>query len=528
MSCICCKEKHQIYHCKKLLSLPIASRFEKVKELKLCINYLRGNHRYNECIAQGCKICSKKHNTLLHDEDKSTNAKDSNEKTELSVSVKKESEILLSTTVVLIKDRAKWHHCRALLDSGSQSNFITEKLARKLNLELAKTNISITGIGRSSNNILHRVLAEINSPIKNHNYNDKAHFLFLEKLTGNLPSKSFDKSILNLPDNISLADEQFNTSTDVDLLLGATIFYQSLQPEQRQLGRDLPIMQNTCFGWVLTGPLPVHRTNLNCNFAINNIEEQLGQFWKIDEYPIQKFITAEESEGKKIFLENLKRDSDGRFIVTLPIIQNHQHLGDSLGVAIKRLNSIECKFRKNPDFQTKYIQFMREYEELGHMEKITPECLNMENNGNNLFYLPHQGVLNQRSTTTALRVVFDGSCETTSGASLNDILMVDPTIQEDLFSILIRFRQHPVVMTADVSKMYRRIKVSNEHRDLQRIVWRGNQDIEISHYQLTTVTYGTASAAFLATRALQQAALENMGKYPKASNIILNGLSMIS
>ena len=64
------------------------------------------------------------------------------------------------------------------------------------------------------------------------------------------------------------------------------------------------------------------------------------------------------------------------------------------------------------------------------------------------FYLAHHAVFKETSSTTKLRVVFDGSVKSTSGNSLNDILMTGPTIQDDLFTLLIRFRTHNYVITA--------------------------------------------------------------------------------
>lgn len=54
------------------------------------------------------------------------------------------------------------------------------------------------------------------------------------------------------------------------------------------------------------------------------------------------------------------------------------------------------------------------------------------------------------------------------------------------------------------------------------IIWRDAPDAELSHFQLNTVTYGTASASFLSTHCLKQLALENIGQFPKQSNAILN------
>ena len=45
---------------------------------------------------------------------------------------------------------------------------------------------------------------------------------------------------------------------------------------------------------------------------------------------------------------------------------------------------------------------------------------------------------------------------------------------------------------------------------------------QLQHYALRTVTYGTASASFLATRCLAQIAYENKSDYPTASRAIAN------
>lgn len=59
-------------------------------------------------------------------------------------------------------------------------------------------------------------------------------------------------------------------------------------------------------------------------------------------------------------------------------------------------------------------------------------------------------------------------------------------------------------MTSDVEKQYRQILVDERFRSLQQIFWRSDPDQEIKQYKLNTVTYGTASAPYLATRCLIQ------------------------
>ena len=57
------------------------------------------------------------------------------------------------------------------------------------------------------------------------------------------------------------------------------------------------------------------------------------------------------------------------------------------------------------------------------------------------------------STKTKVRVVFDASAKSASGLSLNDTLLVGPTIYPPLIDVLLRFRLHCVALTADISKM---------------------------------------------------------------------------
>ena len=71
-----------------------------------------------------------------------------------------------------------------------------------------------------------------------------------------------------------------------------------------------------------------------------------------------------------------------------------------------------------------------------------------------IYYLPMYTVMKESSTTTKLRVVFDALARTTTGYSLNDTLMVGPTLYPDMIDVLLRFRSYPVAITADISKMY--------------------------------------------------------------------------
>lgn len=85
--------------------------------------------------------------------------------------------------------------------------------------------------------------------------------------------------------------------------------------------------------------------------------------------------------------------------------------------------------------------------------------------------------------------------------------MVGPCIQRELFAHLVHFRCKSVAITGDISKMYRQIGIAREDQQWQKIIW-ANGDCPPRVLQLTTVTYGTAPASFLATRVLTHLADE--------------------
>ncbi|GAB0099938.1 uncharacterized protein DMENIID0001_161430 [Sergentomyia squamirostris] len=179
---------------------------------------------------------------------------------------------------------------------------------------------------------------------------------------------------------------------------------------------------------------------------------------------------------------------------------------------------MERKFANNPPLQQEYIEFMRAYQELGHMTPVP----DYQGPWNKVCYLPHHAVFKQSSSTTKTRVVFDASCQSTSGVSLNHLLLTGPKIQDDLHAILIRWRKYPIAWTADMEKMFRQIELHADDRNFHRILWREKHQDRIQEYQLNTVTYGTAPATFLAVRAMHQLVKDDGAKFPRASKAILN------
>ncbi|KAL0810712.1 hypothetical protein ABMA28_010036 [Loxostege sticticalis] len=138
----------------------------------------------------------------------------------------------------------------------------------------------------------------------------------------------------------------------------------------------------------------------------------------------------------------------------------------------------------------------------------------------NFYYIPHHGILRPSSISTPLRVVFDASAKDALGRSLNDTLMAGQKLQTNIFDLLLRFRWHCIVFTADVKQMYRQILVLLEDAEYQRILWRPSPEEPIRDYRLKTVTYGVSSAPYQALRTIAQLAKDTEVEFPAGSAVL--------
>lgn len=544
-SCIFCKGTHLPFHCSQLLSLSVKDRISKVMKAKLCLNCLRPNHTAQDCRSGSCKKCNKKHSSILHIDDSNSNTDNQKSNTPTQLGAEEEnsanqasvfashsqaiascnfSEVLLSTARVYILDsQGKQHECRCILDSGSQCNFMTKEICALLRLPKRRINMPVVGIAQAVTNISFMSESTILSRINSHKF--KGSFLIVDKITENLPSFKVNSDVLNIPSDIVLADPTYHIPGKVDLLIGATLFWELLCVGQVRLSRDHPIMQKTKLGWVLSGTVPNKSIRSTvCNLAMGSIQQQLERFWKQEEpHHVKPIFTKEQETCERIFEETTFREGDGRFCVRLPVKDDAPKLGESFDMALKRFEGLERKLSSNPELKELYQEFLQEYESLGHMSRVEAQD---DPNQLGTYYLPHHGIFKESSTTTKLRVVFDASAKSSNGISLNDQLLVGGKIQDDLFDILVRFRKYNFVIAADIEKMYRQIYIAKDQRPLQRILWRETIEDPIQIYQLNTVTYGTASAPFLAVRCLKQISIDIKNTHSDLSKVIQDDFYM--
>ncbi|XP_072766594.1 uncharacterized protein [Anoplolepis gracilipes] len=513
--------------------LPTNQRIDEIKKRKLCINCMKSkSHQAKRCTSNNCKTCGLKHNTLLHrdkqDVEEHSNTKDSTlretqsakhttESTLVthSLSSSDKNYVLLSTALInaFDKDDNKLQ-CRVLLDSGSQANLVTRDFVSNLRINTKQSNMSIVCINQITTSSNESMTIKIGS--RYNKFQTTIECLVTDKITDVLPSFHISKSKINIPKNLQLADPQFNALSQVQMLIGSDLFWRLVCLGQIKSSFHGPTIQKAQFGWVIAGAINnefqqhkgFRHVQVNNVMIIHggsdaDLDHALTRFWQLESYfSRQNPMTPAECECEEQFLHTVKRNNEGHFIVTLPIRDGGLTLlGESQHSALTRFKYIDLK----------------------HMQVVDQQG---DNNTMVEFYLPHHAVLKESSTTTKLRVVFDASAKSDSGVSLNDILLIRPIVQSDLISVLLKFRMFKYVFTADITKMYRQILVDGNQTSLERIFWKERDNEPIKAYELKSLTYGTASASYIATRCLKYLAESNQHRFPVGSEAIINDFYM--
>uniref|UniRef100_A0ABD2X0V2 Reverse transcriptase domain-containing protein n=1 Tax=Trichogramma kaykai TaxID=54128 RepID=A0ABD2X0V2_9HYME len=404
---------------------------------------------------------------------------------------------------------------RALLDTCATTHLVTERFAQQLKLPIKACTTPIGAVNEMHTKSKGCLKLHLSS--RNNKFQKTISALIVKKITGLIPDEVFPREKIKIPSNIKLADPLFHLPRSVDILIGAGLTLSLLSIGKINLSQnnsDL-ILQKTQLGWIIAGGEDDRENQPRASCHLVNLSQQLDRFWAIDDLHEDNCHSYEEMQCERHYVENTTGNSDGRYTVRLPFKFAANDLGDSRTQALRRFYSLQRKFDSDPDFKTEYNKVMQNYIDTGHMSLILDES-------ENGYYMPHHAVRKESSNTTKLRVVFDASAKSNKGLSLNDTLMIGPTIQAKLFQHLLRFRKYVFVMTADIAKMYRQILVHSQDRTFQRVFWYDKNSIKT--YQMNTVTFGISSAPYLAIRTLQQLSEDEGSEFPRSANILKNDL----
>ena len=516
--CNLCSDTHYVFQCKRFLEMTVAQRKNHVQTAGLCSNCLRTGHKTQDCSCSfRCRICQSVHNTLLHtDAVATTQVNHVLHTTDSESKPQTEHKMLMTSMVVITGPQGQKSTVRAMLDSGAESSIISKKVMSELRLQPIDW-VNLSGVESASHTPV-RPKVRITISSTKGDWSKTITPVVLSKVTINLPRHDL-KELQGMPhlQNLSLANPRFYQPRRVDMILDSDIFDEVLLPKKVTGPPGSPSAWDTILGWGVMGRYQVFESNSAppVSINVNSVEEAEGtrvdksieRFWLMEELPKGNSILSPQELAVQTHFLNTHYYSPpaGRYVVTLPKKVTTQQLGDSFVTAKSRFIRNEAALLKRKMWEP-FQAVVKEYIALGHAQLVTQA--EMCTPTHSTYHFPMHAVHKTSSTTTKLRVVFDASCPSSSGLSLNDILFAGPTLHPNLDKILIKFRTYRVAVSADVGKMYREVILSQEDRQLHRFVWREQTDQPLSTYCMNRVTFGVRSSPYVAVRALQQASVD--------------------
>ena len=403
---------------------------------------------------------------------------------------------MMTSQVLLTGPSGQQMVVRAMLDTGAEVSVLSIRVMKKLNLKRLDEWMTLQGI-EGPEKLTARPTAQItvSSPYRT-DWAKKVTVTVVPKVTADLLKHHFQsvREMSHLKD-LSLADPFFHEPRRVNLILDVDFMDSIMLPEKITGPPGTPSAWKTELGWGIMGRYVPNLLYASNTAAVNlttkestddKLDTMLERFWAIEELPkgLPALSPQDTAVQEHYASTHLFSPPAGRYVVALPKRKTTLQFGESRKTALNRYLRNEQSLLKKGNW-AHFQAVVQEYLTLGHEQLVTPQelCTPIQQS----YYLPMHAVFKSSSTSTKLRVIFDASCPTTSGASLNDILAAGPTLHPNLDTILIRFRSYRVALSGDVGKMYREVMLCQPDRQLHRFVWRPHPDQPVADYCMNRV-----------------------------------------
>ena len=514
VSCILCNQLHYAFSCKLFLDMGVAQRKSHVQSASLCSNCLRPGHTTSNCTSTfRCRLCKGAHNTLLHVD--SNAAPVNHTSVSQDTPLLQKEGLLMTSQVRLTGPKGQTTVVTAMVDSGASVPVLSGRVMSRLQLKPLDEWLTLTGI-EGPGSPIPRPTAWVTVSSMNSDWKRAIKTTILPKVTSDMPRHNLQavRELPHLRDLAPLADPSFHVPKRVDLLLDVDCLNDILLPDKVSGPIGTPSAWRTLLGWGIMGsysPAQLSQSKHSLSVVASSPGEEVGlnsqltRFWTQEELTRSSKVFSSMEKAVQLHFSSTHQylPQKKRYMVSLPRQEGSLQLGESRPIAERRFLSNEASLIRKGNLE-QFQGVMQEYIDLGHARLVTPQELGFPSTMS--YYLPIHAVFKHSSSTTKLRIVFDASCSSTTGVSLNDMLAAGPTLHPPLDQILMRFRTYLVAVTGDISKMYREVELCPSDRQLHRFLWRPEKTQPIGDYLMNRVTFGVTSSPYVAVKVLQQTA----------------------
>ena len=183
------------------------------------------------------------------------------------------------------------------------------------------------------------------------------------------------------------------------------------------------------------------------------------------------------------------------------------NMPDNRIAAELRLQGLSRRFDRDTLLRDRYAANMEDMFSKKYASKVPDEEL-MRSDGK-VWYLPHHAVVNPKKPEK-VRIVFDCAAKF-NGVSLNEQVLSGPDLTNRLIGILLRFRQEPIAIMADIESMFHQVSVTPDDRDVLRFLWWPHGDVsqQPAVYRMNVHLFGGTWCPSCSSFALRRVAIDN-------------------
>ncbi|XP_067947596.1 uncharacterized protein [Watersipora subatra] len=589
----CERINHSTSDCNELAKLSRDKQMSYIKENSLCFKCIKPRHVANECNNPArCRSCHEQHPTIFHEyitskgsskqsplskptktvplvkENKDSRAdikEDNIRKNETNDKSKQESgpsnrsvnsnnanshkqsaaRVMSWTIPVYVSSKQRPNHevlVYALLDSGSNTSFITNKTLDNLTAKVSDTKVKLSTLTDVQGSHVH--CKEVNELVIRGFKRQKR----LE-LPACISQTEIPVNPEHIPNAMSVQDwshlrcishelisQEESESVHLGLLIGNDLTQAFIPRKVISRADHEPFAKLTDLGWCIMGNtaqtksnlITVHRAVIEpierqyVTFQANSGEIQddlssrilkvLSSDFKINEHDNHhNAISLEDKRFLEIMHKEVYKDQEGYMTMPLPFKQ-YPPVNNSKALATNRFKHLKKKLQ-DPEYSEHYYSFMKQILENGDAE-LVPDC---ELDDPHSWYMPHFGVYHPKKPGK-IRIVFDGSAKV-GGQSLNDFLMQGPDQLSSLIGILMRFRREQVGIACDVERMFHQFRVHKDDRNYLRFLWF-DEEGKVVTYRMKVHLFGAKSSPGCATFGFRALCKQSANTYTPAKQFI--------
>ena len=486
--CVYCGDlNHKAVQCEKITD---SSERKRILARKgLCFNCATKQHRAAECTSKSaCGNCHQRHHTSICDR-KNENKNDKHSSGEKKLMTTGTSGEGIFPVVVI---KVNGITCRALIDSGAGSSYASANLISTLKIkpsEIMRQQIDMLMTSRTTNIELYDVKISSsdgsNEMSARLNKIEKGELLFVNNPQYGELIKRY--SHLN---SVRMIDTDTKSQLPIHVILGSGDYARIKTPTKPLIGQDAePVAELTKFGWTILSPgVEFDRKKM---MLTQTSQADFDKLCRLDVLGLADRAENDQLPVYEEFQEQLERSPEGWYETGLPWKANHPPLPTNETGSRRRLESLLKRLRSS-DRYSDYNDIITQQLKDGVIEQAPKGTSDKE------FYIPHKAVVKNTAESTKLRVVYDASAkESRTSPSLNDCLNPGPCLQNLLWSILIRSRFLPILLTGDLEKAFLQVRIKEAERDALRFHWKAPGSNDTVIYRFTRALFGLTCSPFL-------------------------------